>query len=339
MEATLILADQSGVAEARRVSIQIAQSLGFSEKYQADAALVVTEAATNILKYAGRGEISLRPYKEGAMERQQGLEIVAVDRGPGIANLDLAQRDGFSTGGSLGAGLGTMVRLSSLFDIYSIEGSGTALLARIAGAKMPVAAQGPRSAGYEFGARSTPKAGQIVCGDAWSVRSVRGKLGIALLDGLGHGPLASEAAGRAVGIFQDSGGDDTPADVLRRAHEGLKSTRGAVMAVALFDPSTASVSFAGVGNIVGIVVSGEVTQHLLSTDGTVGYNMRLVRESTLDWKPGSVLIATTDGLSTRWNLNRHPGLTQRHPSLIASVLHRDFARDTDDATVVVVKAR
>jgi anti-sigma regulatory factor (Ser/Thr protein kinase) len=336
MEATLTLADQSGVAEARRVSIQVAQSLGFSDKYQADAALVVTEAATNILKYAGRGEISLRPYRDGATDGQQGLEVVALDRGPGIANLDLAQRDGFSTGGSLGAGLGTMGRLSSLFDIYSIEGGGTALLARIAGAKP---SQGARPPGYEFGARSTPKAGQVVCGDAWSVRSVHGKLGIALLDGLGHGPLASEAAGRAVGIFQDGAGDDTPADVLRRAHEGLKATRGAVMAVALFDPSTASVSFAGVGNIVGIVVSGEVTQHLLSTDGTVGYNMRLVRESTLDWKPGSVLIASTDGLSTRWNLNRHPGLMQRHPSLIASVLHRDFARDTDDATVVVVKAR
>jgi anti-sigma regulatory factor (Ser/Thr protein kinase) len=335
MEATLTLADQSGVAEARRASIQIAQSLGFSDKYQADAALLVTEAATNILKYAGRGEISLRPYRDGATDGQQGLEVVAVDRGPGIASLDLAQRDGYSTGGSLGAGLGTMVRLSSLFDIYSIEGGGTALLARIAGAK----ASGWVPPGYEFGAKSTPKAGQEVCGDAWSVRSVHGKLGVALLDGLGHGPLASEAANQAVDIFQQARGNDTPTDVLRRAHEGLKSTRGAVMAVALFDPSTASVAFAGVGNIVGIVVSGEVTQHLLSTDGTVGYNMRLVRESTLDWRPGSVLIATTDGLSTRWNLNRHPGLMQRHPSLIASVLHRDFARDTDDATVVVVKAR
>jgi anti-sigma regulatory factor (Ser/Thr protein kinase) len=335
MEATLTLADQSGVAEARRASIQIAQSLGFSDRYQADAALVVTEAATNILKYAGRGEISLRPYRDGATDAQQGLEVVALDRGPGIASLELAQRDGYSTGGSLGAGLGTMVRLSSLFDIYSIDGGGTALLARIAGAKV----SGLIPPGYEFGAKSTPKAGQIVCGDAWSVRSVHGKLGVALLDGLGHGPLASEAANRAVGIFQEVRGDDTPTDVLRRAHEGLKATRGAVMAVALFDPSSASVSFAGVGNIVGIVVSGEVTQHLLSTDGTVGYNMRLVRESTLDWKPGSVLIATTDGLSTRWNLNRHPGLMQRHPSLIASVLHRDFARDTDDATVVVVKAR
>jgi anti-sigma regulatory factor (Ser/Thr protein kinase) len=335
MEATLTLADQSGVAEARRASIQIAQSLGFSDRYQADAALVVTEAATNILKYAGRGEISLRPYRDGAMDAQQGLEVVALDRGPGIASLELAQRDGYSTGGSLGAGLGTMARLSSLFDIYSIEGGGTALLARIAGAKV----SGLSPPGYEFGAKSTPKAGQIVCGDAWSVRSVHGKLGVALLDGLGHGPLASEAASRAVGIFQDARGEETPTDVLRRAHEGLKATRGAVMAVALFDPSSASVAFAGVGNIVGIVVSGEVTQHLLSTDGTVGYNMRLVRESTLGWKPGSVLIATTDGLSTRWNLNRHPGLMQRHPSLIASVLHRDFARDTDDATVVVVKAR
>lgn len=307
----------------------MAHALGLSEKRQADAALVVTEAATNILKYASHGEVTLRNYQEGAA---QGLEVIALDRGPGITNLTSARTDGFSTGGSLGAGLGTIARHSTLFDIYSVAGCGTALLARIANSSDT----SPHP--FEVGVRSTPKLGQDICGDAFGIRHTGNGLWIALLDGLGHGPLAAEASNRAVGIFQQARVDDTPADVLRAAHQGIKTTRGAVMAVAKFDADKALMSFAGVGNIVGIVASGNNTQHLISTDGTVGYNMRTVRPSEVPWTRGSVFVATTDGLSTRWNLNRHPGLVDRHPSLIANVLHRDFARDADDATIVVVKA-
>jgi anti-sigma regulatory factor (Ser/Thr protein kinase) len=331
MEYALSLTDQSGVAEARRATIKLAQSLGFSERYQADAALVATEAATNIIKYAGCGEILLRRFVSGDV---QGIELIALDRGPGIASLDAARRDGFSTGGSLGAGLGTISRQSHFFDIYSVAGAGTAVLARILNAKSPVA----DASRYSVGARSTPKAAQEVCGDAWGVEERDGQMRTVLLDGLGHGPLASDASQRAVGIFRKADRIDTPASILRHAHEGLKGTRGAVMAVAQIDTAAGSVKFAGVGNIVGIVVSGEASHHLLSTDGTVGYNMRLVRETSVDWSARSTMILTTDGLSTRWNLSRHPGLIQHHPSLIAAVLHRDFARDTDDATVVVVKA-
>lgn len=329
MEATLSLTDKSGVADVRRRAIHMAHALGLSEKRQADAALVVTEAATNILKYAGQGQVTLRNYQEGAA---QGLEVIALDRGPGITNLTSARTDGFSTGGSLGAGLGTIERHSTLFDIYSVTGCGTALLARIANSCD--AAAHP----FEVGARSTPKLGQDICGDAFGIRHTGNGLWIALLDGLGHGPLAAEASNRAVGIFQQAGINDTPADVLRAVHQGIKTTRGAVMAVAMFNADKALMSFAGVGNIVGIVASGNDTQHLISTDGTVGYNMRTVRPSEVPLTRGCVFVATTDGLSTRWNLNRHPGLVDRHPSLIANVLHRDFARDTDDATIVVVKA-
>ncbi len=329
MEATLSLTDKSGVADVRRRAIHMAHSLGLSEKRQADAALIVTEAATNILKYAGQGEITIRNYQQGVA---QGLEVIALDRGPGITNLSSACTDGFSTGGSLGAGLGTIARHSALFDIYSVPGNGTALLARIADSREAA------SNGFVVGARSTPKLGQDICGDAWAVKHVGKNLWTALLDGLGHGPLAAEASNQAVKLFQQTDASDTPSDVLRRVHQGIKATRGAVMAVAMFDIGKAVMSFVGVGNIVGIVSNGSEAQHLISTDGTVGYNMRTVRPSEIPWTSGSVYVATTDGLSTRWNLNRHPGLTDRHPSLIAHVLHRDFARDTDDATIIVVKA-
>jgi anti-sigma regulatory factor (Ser/Thr protein kinase) len=332
MEATITLSDQSGVAQARRASVALAQAQGLTEKSQADVALVVTEAATNILKYAGRGEIALKRYSNGP---DHGLTITAIDRGPGIANLEAARRDGFSTGGSLGAGLGTIARHSDFFDIYSVAGAGTALLACFIGKK---AAQSNFRSRWTIGALSTAKQGQEICGDAWSTLESNGRLRATLLDGLGHGPLAADAAAMAVSVFKDADGMETPGDTLRRTHVQLKATRGAVMAVANFDPVGGLMTFAGVGNIAAIVATGDETQHLVSTDGTVGYNMRLVRESRVDWTPRSVFIATTDGLSTRWNLNRHPDLLQRHPSLIAHVLHRDFGRDADDATVIVIKA-
>ncbi|MGI4857317.1 MAG: anti-sigma regulatory factor, partial [Janthinobacterium lividum] len=129
MEETITLSDASGVAEARRAATSLAQSLGCPEIVKANAALVVTEAATNILKYAGRGRIDLKSYHDAG---SHGIEVIALDAGPGIASVERAMADGYSTGGSLGAGLGTIARQASLFDIFTREGQGMALLARIA---------------------------------------------------------------------------------------------------------------------------------------------------------------------------------------------------------------
>jgi anti-sigma regulatory factor (Ser/Thr protein kinase) len=329
MEATLTLADPSGVADARRQALQMARSLELPEKRHADAALVVTELATNILKYAGQGEILLRSFLG---DTATGLEIIALDKGPGIANVEMAQADGYSTGGSLGAGLGTVARHSDVFEIYSLPGNGTAILSRIEALPPRVESR------FAMGVRSTPKKGQEICGDAWAIRRIGDTFWVTLLDGLGHGPLAAEASRKAVETFQAAKITDSPEDILRQAHLDIKASRGTVMAVATLDAPAAIASFAGVGNIVAIIDVGSQVDHLLSTDGTVGYNMRTIRPSQSVWRPGRVFIATTDGLSTRWNLSRHPGLTQKHPSLIAAVLHRDFARDADDATIIVVKA-
>ena len=108
-------------------------------------------------------------------------------------------------------------------------------------------------------------------------------------------------------------------------------------ACACIDASAQSLRFAGLGNISAIVHTAGESVHLGSTDGTVGYGVRKARESSTDWMPRSTLIMNTDGLSSRWNLTKHPGLLACHPVLIAAVLHRDFARNTDDALVVVIR--
>jgi hypothetical protein len=76
---------------------------------------------------------------------------------------------------------------------------------------------------------------------------------------------------------------------------------------------------------------------MVSHNGIVGSNMRKVQEFTQAWQPGSLLVLCSDGLNTRWDLNRYPGLADRHPSVIAALLYRDFARRRDDVTVLVLR--
>src|SRR6185437_17169399 len=87
--------EQSGVAEARRTSRVMAQNLGFDETLAEQVAIVTTEICTNLLKHAGGGEILLQPLdRDGA--GAPALELLALDKGPGIGNLDQALRDGYS---------------------------------------------------------------------------------------------------------------------------------------------------------------------------------------------------------------------------------------------------
>src|SRR5262249_33277923 len=116
-------------AEARRGGVALARDLGFDETAAGRVALVVTEAATNILKHAKDGEVLLIPVETDG----GGRDVLALDRGPGIPDVGRALGDGYSTAGSSGTGLGAMRRLSTLFDVHSAPGVGTAVLARVGG--------------------------------------------------------------------------------------------------------------------------------------------------------------------------------------------------------------
>ena len=331
METTVKIDDHSGIAEARRAAATLGHTMGLTPQLVAQASLVISELSTNILKYADRGELWLSTLcANGAA---YGLDILALDRGPGIPNLDAAVKDGFSTGGSLGIGLGTMRRAAAVFDVYSAPGGGTATLVRLL--EKGVAA--PADDCFTLGSRMTPIRTEIVSGDSWACRRFDQSMAVTVVDGLGHGPKAAEAAHAAVDAFQRSVRDGGPAQTIQMAHQALLSTRGAVMAVASIDAHAQTLRFAGLGNISAVVYTHGVAMRLGSSDGTVGYGVRKARECSVDWSSQSTLILNTDGLSSRWNLSKHPGLLACHPVLIAAVLHRDFARNTDDATVVVVR--
>jgi len=174
---------------------------------------------------------------------------------------------------------------------------------------------------------------------AGAVDQCPGRSLILLADGLGHGILAAEAAVEAVKTFQNNT-SLAPAQVVAAIHAALRSTRGAAVAVAEVDAAQQVVRFAGVGNIAGLILSADGCRHLVSHNGTAGHEVRKIQEFTYPWPARGggrqpLLILHSDGLTSRWDLDRYPGLAQRHPSLIAGVLYRDFYRGRDDVTVVV----
>ncbi len=322
------IGESSEIASARRAGNTLARNLGFDETRAGQLAIVITEAATNIVKHAREGEILLRSIE---VDGATGIEVLAIDRGPGMSNVALRMEDGNSTVGTYGVGLGAIGRLAAEFDIYSIEGQGTVL--RMALWK---GANGAPSSGWDVGAVCLPVAGETICGDALDFGITKHGITVAMADGLGHGPDAAAASEPAV-VLASAQPSLTPAQLLNLAHNALRGTRGAAMAVASINTRTNQLLFAGVGNIAGCVFDAASRRHLMSHNGIVGSNLRKAQEFEHPWQSSAILILHSDGLGTRWDLTAYTGLASRHPSVIAAVLYRDFARQRDDATVLVVR--
>src|ERR671922_1457390 len=110
----------SDVNEARQRAQAMAQAIGFDETASAEVALVVSELGANLLRHTKGGTLTLTPLVDG---RHVGMQVISQDRGPGIADVERALRDGFSTAGGLGYGLGAVNRLMDELDIVSEPGT------------------------------------------------------------------------------------------------------------------------------------------------------------------------------------------------------------------------
>jgi len=324
------LRDESEVAQARRAAVVLAGRLGFDEADSGRVALVTTELATNLLKHGGGGELLLGDYEiEGAV----GVEVVALDRGPGIANLAEAMRDGHSTTGTLGGGLGAVARQSSLMDVYSHGGNGAAVLARVQ--RRSGARSAPRGSRPVWGAVCLPMAGEEACGDAWAVQPEADALTAMVVDGLGHGPLAATAAHAAVCAFQAAHALPD-ATLMERLHRALRATRGAA-ASAMRLSRDGEVQFVGVGNVMGLVADSGGPRRMVSLNGTLGHALKTAKAFSYPASADALVVLASDGLASSWSLDAYPGLRLRHPTLIAAVLYRDFSRRRDDVTVFVAR--
>jgi anti-sigma regulatory factor (Ser/Thr protein kinase) len=321
----LAVPDGSAIGSARRSAVSVAERLGFSEVEAGKVALVVTELATNLVRHAGGGTVIVQGGESAGQ-----LELVALDRGPGIANLAEALRDGYSTGGTRGEGLGAVARLADRCDVFSAPGQGTIVLATMGGS--PAAG----SESIQLGGISLPVAGETRCGDAWAVCRLPDRVAVLVVDGLGHGPAAADAAAEAVRVFHERAGA-APADIVADAHAALRPTRGAALGLAEIRPSAGVLGFVGVGNVSGTILREGASRNVVSHGGIVGHQCRKIQEFTYPWAPGSTLVMYSDGLQSHWQLSRYPGLIQRHPTIVSAALYRDHQRGRDDVTVVTAR--
>jgi anti-sigma regulatory factor (Ser/Thr protein kinase) len=318
--------DVSAVGHARRVAQEIAALQQMELGQQAKLAIVVTEAATNLAKHADGGELLLAPA-------DGGVEVIAIDTGPGMLDIARAFRDGYSTAGSPGGGLGAIARQATRYDVYSLPDRGTILYAQVA----PAALSGRASPRFEVGAVCLPHPDEQVCGDAWAFVEHDQAARLIVADGLGHGTGAQTASLAAIAAFR-AASDQPPEEILRRVHDALRATRGAAASVAsIVSVGAAEVSYAGVGNVTGAVLSDGSVKNLISHDGTLGHTAQRIRAHTHPLPAVWTLVMASDGLLTQWRLDTYPGILAHHPSVIAAVLYRDFRRQRDDITVVVVK--
>jgi hypothetical protein len=294
----------------------------------ATAALVTaaSELAHNQLRHGAGGGVAVRRIERGD---QVGLEVVAADEGPGIADVARALEGRRTDPRSLGAGLSAVLELSDEVDFDVRLAEGTCIRAR----KFPSLKVRHR----RVGVYGRPCQGEQSSGDdAVLVRSA-GSLLVGVVDGLGHGPLAREASFRARTTALDRPELATAA-LLGQVDAELRGTRGAVMSVARVPQVEGDLEVSCVGN-VGLHVYGMGGSRRFGGSsfvlGAPGPS-RVVRTETAPFGRHDVLVVFSDGITSRLDLRDERELLREHPIVIAQRVVERFGRGHDDVLALVV---
>ncbi|WP_102958047.1 ATP-binding protein [Mangrovicella endophytica] len=328
---SLPVTEASQVGAARRRAVQEGAAVGLSQDACDRLALIVTEAGTNLVRHAREGEIILARHEEG---QGRGIDVIAVDSGPGVGDVAAALTDGYTTAVAgergIGGGLGAIRRLSDVFDLHS-DAKGTTVLAAVAEGPSPIA-------------QPTEAAGLIVCkpgfeqgGDAHAMRSEDDATLLLLMDVLGHGPAAASEAVRGITAFRKAAGrslEETEALV----SVGLEGGRGAATLLIELPHGPGRLRAVGLGNVKGEIVRANGERFgIPSTPGIAGNTTRRPRPTEHDWPAGATLILSTDGLRSAGRDPDPAALFSRLPLTVAATLYKRRRRGTDDSGVLVAR--
>ena len=326
------ISHSSDTSEARRLARTMATGIGFSLTECEDLAIVASELASNLIKHATGGKLVFTPLNESG---RLGIKMESLDEGPGIADIELAMADGFSTTGSLGYGLGAVNRLMDELKIRPRSDGKpgtqiTCLRWRLEHHQMGVC---PLS----FGAATRACRGMELNGDAYLVKRWNNSALVALIDGLGHGQQANIAA-QAAREYIENHYNQPLEKIVQGADRACRATRGVVMALARFDWQLQPVrlSFISVGNIEARVNGNPTIESFPAYRGVIGLNASDPVAAEDPWHPDYTLVLHTDGLRTNWRWDDFPGLAALPPADAARRLLQDLAKEEDDATVIVV---
>jgi len=306
-----------------------AKKIGFTTTESEQIALVVTELATNLVKHAGGGAIKLSMVQSG---EHKGIHIESEDSGPGIPDVEAALTDGFSTVGSLGAGLGAVNRLMDKLDFQPRSKEGLRIICERWLRPKPA---GVTIHWLEFGAatrayRMLPQNGDAIILKEWNGNALTG-----VIDGLGHGNFAQKAAHTARQYVEQHFDQPLPS-IFLGVGRACRATRGVVMSLGRFDLGKRTVSLASVGNVETRLIGG-ARMHMIVRRGILGLSAPNAVVTEHEWTNDSLLVIHSDGLRAHWNWDEFQDVAREHPSAIARAMLNKLGKLEDDATVVVVK--
>ncbi len=325
------IAERSYVSFIKREIHNLVKSK-FSESRTGEIDLIIAELTSNLIKHVGSGELL---YKLSDEEGENLFEVICIDNGPGIKDLRHSMSDGVSSVNTLGHGIGSITRLASFSQFYSQEDWGT-----IVYTKMYSSADArPAKKNVVVRSLKVPIPGEVVSGDGFFVRPVGNKTLVFAGDGLGHGVFADEAAKKAIDAFNNSMSAD-PSAIIREIHEQVKKTRGLVSTIAVIDLDQKIIEVCGVGNINVRLHKGLEYKTYLGNNGVVGLNLPgRLENATFEMGKLNFAIFCSDGIKTKWDLQRYPSILKFDPMIIAATLYKDHGRQTDDMSILIVKVQ
>lgn len=331
-EATIAIEEEADVILAGRQVKAALSELDFEASAIEEIALVVHELASNIVKHAGEGSIALVPRSANG---RTGFEVRARDSGPGIADVDQAVVDGYSTTGTLGGGLGAVHRLMDDVVINSAPGSDVGV--QIVATRW----QDPSRSNQQvpplaIGAATRPKPGRTQNGDAFLIEHGAGQSLVGIIDGLGHGREAHRASSEAQQHVR-SHSSQPLSDLFAGVGRVCRGNRGVVMLLARFNWDAAEVTLGSVGNITLRVCHSTESRHLVSKRGVLGANAPSPKIAAWEWEPSSVMVLHSDGLTSRWSCDDVSLRDGRPVTVTANALLRSLSSADDDATVLVIR--
>ena len=323
--------DRSYFAILKKEIRALAHTLPFNERQIGEIDIIVAEMASNLVKHAGGGQILVKLVRHN---NNEGIELISIDNGQGITEINKMLRDGESSKSTLGLGLGAMQRLSDTFQIYSLKTWGTIILCRkyVKGLALHL-----KPSIAEIRSVVIPKPGEITCGDRFFHIENKNHIKLFLADGLGHGAEAARAVQEAGVAFTNCQELYTP-DILRYINSNVRKTRGLVGMVAIFDIAKKTWDICGVGNITIKMNGPTFSKNYMSYNGIIGLNLpRTMSSQQIIHEKGQYLIMCSDGLRSRWDTLKYTGILRYDLTILASSLIKDFTRTTDDSSVAICK--
>lgn len=307
----------------------IATKAGFGENKVGEIDIVVAEIVSNLVKHGKGGKLLVKLVQQDGID---GIELISIDNGDGMADVSKMVVDGMSTTNTLGHGLGAIKRMSDVFQVYSQKECGTVLLSRIFKEELFY-----RKKGHDIRTVVVAKPGEEECGDGFYCIMNETHMRIFLGDGLGHGKEAAMAVNAAIDAFKTCT-EESAVETIRTIHSAVRKTRGLVATAAIYDLKQKTWRICGVGNIATRLMNGIETKNCMAYNGIIGYNMpTTMKDHEVPADSGQVLFLCSDGIKTRWDHIRYPAILKYDLSVFASLVFKDFARFTDDMSLAAIR--